>query len=285
LPFPLPRVGLCWASLMHASLAELIDVAGASGFASLTVAPSLYFKAREGGITDAELRRRISDSGITITSIDPLIRGLPGIPPMDNIAPELRGFFVCGEEECYQAAEALDASDVNIAHFLGHSVDFQIMAEALDGMCERAQRRGFLTTLEFMPDTGMPDLHTASALLSTLGSHRARLVVDMWHVARSGTSSQMIESLPAGSIRSVQLCDRRTPPAPQAYLPMTGRDLPGEGDLPLAALLSAALNNSPSARIELEIVNNSRLTGMWPHDAGKEIAAATTRWAATASPV
>jgi sugar phosphate isomerase/epimerase len=285
LPFPLPRVGLCWASLLHSSLTELIDVAGASGFASLTVAPRLYFEARESGITDAELRRRISDSGLTITSIDPLIRGLPGIPPVEDIASELRGFFMSGEEECYRAAEGLHASDINIAHFLGHSVDFPIMAEALDGICGRAHRQGFLTTLEFIPDTGLPDLHTVSALLSVLGSYRARLVVDMWHVARSGAPPQAIESLPADSIRTVQLCDRMTLPAPQEYLPMAGRDLPGEGNLPLAALLRAALSNSPWARIELEVINNSKLKRMSPHGAGKEIAAATARWAATASAI
>jgi sugar phosphate isomerase/epimerase len=199
------------------------------------------------------------------------------------MAREFRKFFIYGEEDCYRTAEALQAQDMNIAHFLGHAVEFSVFSETINGICERAHQKGIPVTLEFMPGTAMPDLATVSALQRATGMDKAQLVVDFWHVARSGATAEDIKKLPPKAIRSVQFSDRTEPKNPGVYKPMTGRDLPGEGELPLADLLRASLANNPDLRLELEIVNNPRVKDMAPNAAAKEMMDATKRWAAQAA--
>jgi sugar phosphate isomerase/epimerase len=279
MPMVLPGIALCWPSLLDASLIELIEIAGGSGFSALTVAPHLYFQARDAGVTDRELRQRVADAGIKISSIDPLCAGLPGLDRIEQQPREFRKFFIYHEDDCYVTAEALEAKELNIAHFLGRPVEFSVFSAAINGICERAHKRGILATLEFMPNTALPNLTAASALRQAVGTEKASLVVDFWHIARSGATAEDIKQLPKNSIRSVQFSDWTPPTSAQAYRPMTGRDLPGDGKLPLDMLLKAALGNSPSLRLELEIINNHKLKGLPPAEAALELMNVTRRWA------
>ena len=73
-------VGLCWGTLIKASLPELIQEAGRNGFGTIAPTPPIYRRAREAGVTVKDLRAMLKDSGIRATVIDPLMAGLPGSP-------------------------------------------------------------------------------------------------------------------------------------------------------------------------------------------------------------
>jgi sugar phosphate isomerase/epimerase len=60
---------------------------------------------------------------------------------------------------------------------------------------------------------------------------------------------------------------------------MTGRLLPGEGELPLGEIVSAALANSPALTIEVEVFSEE-LGAMTADAAAARTAAAVAAWRA-----
>lgn len=54
---------LCWGTCQGVALPELIDVAGTTGFAALTIPPELYFLSLRDGFRNAELRERLLQAG------------------------------------------------------------------------------------------------------------------------------------------------------------------------------------------------------------------------------
>ena len=171
---------------------------------------------------------------------------LRAILPHDAIYPP-------DEELCLRSAEALEAPFVNVAHFRGHMIPLQQMAEAIGQICRRARTRGLQVALEFIPGTGLPDLSFAQKVIESCGESNCKITLDFWHLDRSGGTIQDILHLTPGIIAGLQLCDR-IPPAPGTpYIPMSGRDLPGEGQLPLHDLVRSALTNSPGISAEVEV--------------------------------
>ena len=76
---------------------------------------------------------------------------------------------------------------------------------------------------------------------------------DAWHFARSGGALDQLVGLPPGMITIVQLCDRTEPEPGAAYVPMAGRLLPGQGDLPLVEWTSRLLVDHPDAVVGVEV--------------------------------
>src|SRR5437773_2761262 len=78
-------------------------------------------------------------------------------------------------------------------------------------------------------------------------------VLDAWHFARSGGSLDQLVGLPPGMISVVQLCDRIEPEPGAAYVPMAGRLLPGEGELPLVDWSRRLLADHSQAIVGVEV--------------------------------
>src|SRR5260370_977610 len=72
---------------------------------------------------------------------------------------------------------------------------------------------------------------------------------------------------------------RRHPPG-TVHVPLSGRVLPGEGELPLRAVVEAALENSPDATVDLEVLNDE-LRARSADDAATQLADAAHAWRAT----
>ncbi len=60
-------------------------------------------------------------------------------------------------------------------------------------------------------------------------------------------------------------------------MPMTGRKLPGEGELPLAAILAACIANSPEITAEIEVFSEE-LRNLPLDDAAARAAGAVGAW-------
>jgi len=89
-----------------------------------------------------------------------------------------------------------------------------------------------------------------------------------------------IATLPPDSIGALQLCDRTEPPPGTPYKPMSGRDLPGEGELPLAKIVKAARANSPGITAEIEVFSDE-LAAMEIDAAAERAARAVAAWRAS----
>ena len=80
---------------------------------------------------------------------------------------------------------------------------------------------------------------------------------DTWHFARSNGQLADVARLPLGTIGGVQLNDWAQPLVGTSYVPMSGRLVPGDGQLPLAEILSAIEENSPGLDVCIEVFNEA----------------------------
>ena len=110
--------------------------------------------------------------------------------------PENRAYFEFTEERCYAAAEALEAETINLAHFGGGAVSEQDFIECLDPVARRARGHGVRLTLEFLPESAIPDLATAQRIVAAVGSPASALMIDTWHFARSGATLEQLAAVP-----------------------------------------------------------------------------------------
>jgi len=272
----IPPTGLCWAMIHSASLVETIELAARHGFPTLEVSPYVYFAALEGGESAARLRGRLRDAGVRVQVIDCISGGLPGL---DDAATEFRGQPMRRDtvETCLEVAEALEAPVLNLTHYRGNPVEPAVLAQALGEVCRKAGERGRAVALEFVPDSGIPSIHAARHLAESCGAANCGILLDTWHLARSGGTLGDIEALPAGMIAAFQLSDRIEPEPGAPYVPMSGRRLPGEGELPLGPIIAAAFANNPGLTMELEVFSEE-LLAMPPADAAQRVARAMEAW-------
>lgn len=101
---------------------------------------------------------------------------------------------------------------------------------------------GVRLALEFVPYTAVRSLGEARAVCARVGYERCGLLVDTWHLARSGGSPVDLEDLGPGEIAGVQVADAAASAADDlAEESRRARLLPGDGVIDFAAV-AAVLN-------------------------------------------
>jgi sugar phosphate isomerase/epimerase len=114
--------------------------------------------------------------------------------------------------------------------------------------CAAAEPLGIGIALEFQSYSPVRTVSQAVQFVETTGHANAGLVVDALHLDRSGGSPADLAGVPAGRLLFAQLCDAPArKPSPQALRQeaRAGRLYPGEGELPLFALMDALPKNIP----------------------------------------
>ena len=109
-------------------------------------------------------------------------------------------------------------------------------------VCEAAAACSLDVHLEFMTYAGLKTVEDARDFVARAARPNARIIVDALHLDRSGGTPDAVHTLDPATIASLQLCD-----APKAHPArdtlrdesVNGRRLPGQGELPLFALLDA----------------------------------------------
>jgi sugar phosphate isomerase/epimerase len=181
-----------------------------------------------------------------------------------------------------RAAEVLGAPYVNITHFGGKPVPLEQLAGAIGELCRRAAARGLWISLEFVPGTGLPDLATAEIMRKTCGESNFRITIDPWQMERTGGTVADLAKLPSRSIALMQLCDLIRIPAGSGQAAMSGRSLPGEGELPLFDMVKTVLANNPESTFEIEWFS-AETRGKTPDQVAARVAGAVKAWQKTFS--
>jgi sugar phosphate isomerase/epimerase len=278
-----PDIGLGCANLLQLSLPEFIDTAGDAGFRRITVRPYAYAQALADGWTEADLRDRLSRHEITVTMIDALSSALPGIPDAGDLDPSVRARLPADvseppdEDTCIRTATALGAPILNVTHYLGSPQPIDVLGAALAGVCLRCAALAVSVCVEFVPESGIPDLQTARAVVEACGQPNCAILLDLFHLDRSGGTVDDIHDLPPDSLAGIQLSDRHRPGHGTSHVPLSGRRLPGEGEMPLSELVAAGLANSPGATVDIEVLNDE-LRSLPAGQAAAALAAAARSW-------
>jgi sugar phosphate isomerase/epimerase len=116
------------------------------------------------------------------------------------------------------------------------------MTANLARLAEAAGYHRLHLALELMPYTAVNSLAKAHRMIRAARAENLGLLIDALHLARAGGTPAEVAALPPGHIAYLQLCDApaKLPPGMTLRQESLGARLyPGEGDLPLFALMDA----------------------------------------------
>jgi len=137
-------------------------------------------------------------------------------------------------------------------------------------LCELAKPFNLTIDLEFPSWTQVPNLETAVAILKAADCDNAGILVDTLHFHRSGSSLELLKSLPREWFHFIHLCDAKgNVPDTQEGLIFTAREdrfFPGEGDINIGEILDCM----PEAPFSLEIPNAPRIKQLGPEEFARQ---------------
>lgn len=152
------------------------------------------------------------------------------------------GFRVAPGMEAADAARHLDlfaemgALRINA---IGTESDRGRMIDQFGTLADMVAARGMVFMVEFAPPHVLACAADALAVADALGHDRCGMMLDAMHFFRSGGTVDQIAALP---VRYAQLCDAPcVAPVDLSYMDeaMFGREVPGEGEFPLAEWIAA----------------------------------------------
>lgn len=252
---------LCWGTLRGVGLQTLLSAAAIAGFEHVTASIVEHRSDLGSGIED--VRDVITSTGVDVICVEPVIRPLPGLPHPGSVHERLRAYLEYELQDVLDAAVAIGATYVNIAHFLGRSGDIDSIADAVGNIAKHAQIRGLEATLEFIPGTGIANLADALHVLDRCQSDNVRLMIDTYHLHNSGGVARDFDRIPSGLVRAIQVSDTAVD-LRRSGSDFSQRLMPGKGTLPLAALIDAARRNNPSVELHVEVFNEDLLKQFTP---------------------
>jgi sugar phosphate isomerase/epimerase len=206
----------------------LIELAARAGLASVglrtaAATPGGIEYPLRGAAEQAELRRRIAATGVTVLYIE-----------LISLSETTR---VADHRAMLETGAAIGATRLAVA---GDSPDCTVVAERLAELCDLARPYGIAVDLEFMPFRAVRSLADAVEVVTRADRPNAHILVDALHVFRSGSSLDQLRGLDRARLGSFQICDAPSrAPADLVTEARTRRLLPGHGGLALSALIDA----------------------------------------------
>jgi sugar phosphate isomerase/epimerase len=223
-------------TLLDVGPPDLVALAAEAGFdaVGLRIAPATAEESpwpmSPGSRMLAETVRRCQDSGVTV---------------LDTEAIRLTaGADVAAAEPVLETAARLNARYVNA---IGDDPDLGRLSDRFGRLAAMAAPYGIRPLLEFMAYKTVRTLDDALAIAGR--SNGGGILLDALHVQRCGADIGQIARMEPGLLGYVQVCDAplHQSPGDAAAEARTGRLLPGDGDLPLTALLAAVPPGTPVA--------------------------------------
>lgn len=267
----------CAGNHLATPFLERVRAASAARYQGVSVLPYEITMLREQGMSDDEIRQRVSDAGLAISELDAITTWLPGHAPPDYFPKDMAaGLAANTAENLCPIGGAIGARSVNVVEFYGSKPDdLDAAAEAFAGVCDVAAEHGLLAHLEFLPWAGIPDLDAAWEIVRRADRSNGGLLVDSWHFYRSGSTLEQLRRIPGDRVNYVQIDD--APAEPEADLSeetQHRRLLPGKGELDLVGLLRTLNDIGCTSPIGAEVFSDELASGT-VDDAAGAIAGAT----------
>ena len=230
--------------------------ARAAGFTTVTLFTSDLVRAREAGVSNADLRTAIAAAGLILGSVEIVGNWVPGQrADTPTLPPEMAGMLMRGSAEtvCAHAAE-LGARSVTVADLFGVPFDGPAVARHFAEVCRIAADHGLDVILEFVPLGCVATLAQAREVIERAGQGNAGILVDSWHFFRGGSSLDELARLPSELIAAWQMNDAPASPASDdVFTDMTTRLMPGDGAFDLSGLMQAIAATGTTAPGGIEV--------------------------------
>ena len=228
---PPPRLSLAHLTVLDAGPLGLIDAAQAGGFDSIglrIVAPMPSDRiVPVVGEPDMirDIAMKLADSGLDILDVEAI--WLTADSVVESYLP------------VFDTAARLGARHVLM---VGNDPDEARFIDNFARMCALARPFGLKLMLEFIPYCHTRTVEAAHRVVSQSAQPNAGVLVDALHLHRSGGTPADLRNLDPAWLSYGQLCDAPAQrPAADGLRneARTGRLYPGQGELPLAALIDA----------------------------------------------
>jgi sugar phosphate isomerase/epimerase len=231
----------------------------AAGFDGVSMFAADFDVMAAAGIGAAEIRSRVADAGLAISEIEIVGNWLPGVGRKRGMPGWLRDLVGrMTPERVIAIAAAVGARGISVGDMLDVDCGLDVATERFAGICALAAEAGLYVALEFIPTGRIASLADGWAVVRDAGAANGGLLVDSWHFFRSGSSLDLLGSLPAAAITSVQIGD--APAVPEADLDHAmahDRLLPGTGALDLAGFMAAIRRTGTTAPIGIEVFSDA----------------------------
>ena len=224
-------LGVAHLTALDLAPEALVREAGRAGFTSvgLRLHPVMpggqAYPLAAGGQKLGELKAVMAGEGVGVADIE-----------FVSLTPQL---LVADCEALLAAGAELGAASLTVS---GDDEDGVRLAHNFAALCELANVYGLRVDLEFMRWRPVATLQQALAVLTAAGQGNSAVLVDALHLFRSGGDVAAIAQVHPHYLRAVQLCDAPLQAPAEALIiqeAREGRLLPGQGQLPLVALLDA----------------------------------------------
>ena len=230
-------LGIEFISVFGMPPVQLIELAAELGCQHITTAPQPIDYNPEhfskfNFVEDAALRREtkaaLKANDISISLGEGLVV-LPNLDTQTAYAAALDAFAEIGIPRLNLCAMEPDRARA-----------FDEMAK----LAEMAAARGMVCVVEYAPVFAAKDLAAGLAALRHIGRDDCKILVDTMHAGRTGTSLAELSAI-GDKIGYIQLCDAPRVPVIPNYIEeaMFQRRVPGGGEMPLLALLTALPRN------------------------------------------
>jgi sugar phosphate isomerase/epimerase len=214
-------------------LEQRIEAAARAGYAGTGLWLGDLIAWQERGLDYAALKHRLSDAGQQLVELEFLA---------DWFATgERRARSDAARTALFHAADALGARHVKVMPpFLPDDPQGEDLAGEFAALCAQAADHGLMVGLEMLPFSTLPHLDAALDMVTAADAPNGGLLIDIWHVVRSGGDAADVAKVPARFIVSVELCDALM--AMQGSITedtMCHRRLCGEGEFDVPGFIRA----------------------------------------------
>ena len=181
-------------------LEQRIEAAARAGYAGTGFWLGDLLAWEASGRDYGSLKRLLDDAGHKIVELEYLADWFA--------SGERRTRSDAARAELLRAADALGARHIKVMPpFLPDDPAGDDLAGEFAALCAQAADHGLMIGLEMLPFSTLPNLGAALEMVAAADAANGGLLVDIWHVMRSGGTMDEVARLPARFIIAAELCD------------------------------------------------------------------------------
>lgn len=225
------RLSLAQLTIDPVSINDLIAAAAEAGFDAINPRVRAVADRGPSRIAVHEIKERLDDAGLSVLA--------------------LTSFWIAPDTDPADFESVADAAAAFGAPYVQCVIDDEDEGRALSNfarVCEIARDRDLVMAIEFLGYVAVPSLAATVRFIKASGQKNAGVCLDALALARADETAAEVAAVDPKLMSYLQICDGPLKSPPRDRLRNEARALrlyPGEGELPIAALLDALPKGIP----------------------------------------